>query len=156
MQSIIRPSSVVLSALLLVSCAGGGGSDVPEILVEEGWARAMPLLEVSGAGTNSAVYLLLRNDGDEPDRLTGAVTDAAGAVEIHESLVEDDVMRMRRVDGVEVPSRGTAELKPGGVHLMLLGLTRSLVEGEKILLTLHFQRSGDRVLTIPVRALGGG
>jgi copper(I)-binding protein len=155
MQSIIRSSCLALTAFLLVSCARGGGSDVPEILVEGGWARAMPLLEEGGAGTNSAIYLLLRNDGDEPDQLTGAATDAAGAVEIHESLMVDDVMRMRRVDGVEVPARGTAELKPGGVHLMLLGLTRSLVEGEQVLLTLYFQRSEDRVLTIPVRAFGG-
>ena len=156
MRSIIRPSSLALSAVLLLGCAGDKGADIPEILVEEGWARAMPLLQEGGAGTNSAVYLILRNDGDEPDRLTGAETAAAEAVEIHESMIEDDVMRMRRVDGVEIPSHGTAELKPGGMHLMLLGLTRSLVEGEEILLTLHFQRSEDQVLTIPIRTLGEG
>lgn len=152
MSPSLRAFILTLSGFLLLACGGGGGSDAPEIQVGGGWARAMPLLEdEGGAGTNSAVYLLLRNEGGVTDRMTGGETPAAAAVEIHESRVVDDVMRMRKVHGLDIPPRGAVELKPGGLHLMLLGLTNSLVEGEGLDLTLHFQRSGDLVVTIPVR-----
>jgi copper(I)-binding protein len=149
---MLRAFILTLSGFLLPACGGGGGSDAPEIQVDGGWARAMHLLEGEGeAGTNSAVYFLLRNEGRVTDRLTGGETLAAAAVEIHESRVVDDVMRMRKVHGLEIPPRGAVELKPGGVHLMLLGLTESLVAGEGLDLTLHFQRSGDLLVTVPVR-----
>jgi len=116
----------------------------------------MPLLEGEvGIGTNSAVYLRLQNRGGIADRLMGGETSFAEGLEIHESLMVDDVMRMREVDGLEVPSRGAVELKPGGTHIMLLGLTRSLLEGEQIDLTLRFQRSGDLTITVPVRTGSG-
>ena len=118
--------------------------------------RATSLIEEEGgAGTNAAVYLLLRNDGGEADRLTGGETPAARGVQIHESRMVGDVMSMERIDGLDLPAGDAVELKPGGSHLMLLGLTRSLVEGEEIDLTLHFLRSGDLAVTVPVRVVGG-
>jgi copper(I)-binding protein len=116
----------------------------------------MPLIQgESGAGTNSAVYLALRNDGEVGDRLLGGETPTAAAVEVHESYLVDDVLRMRKVDSLEVPPTTTIELKPGGLHLMLLGITRSLVEGEEVELTLKFERSGPLVLRVSVRGPGG-
>ncbi len=116
----------------------------------------MPFIqEEGGARTNSAVYLVLRNDGEETDRLTGAETPAAAAVQIHESRVVDDVMRMQRVEGLDIPPGEAVELKPGGLHLMLLGLTRSLIEGEEIDLTFHFVLSGDLVVRVPVQLFEG-
>jgi len=145
-----------LSCFLLVSCGSGGASDPPGMQVEGGWARAMPFIqEEGGARTNSAVYLVLRNDGEETDRLTGAETPAAAAVQIHESRVVDDVMRMQRVEGLDIPPGEAVELKPGGLHLMLLGLTRSLIEGEEIDLTFHFVLSGDLVVRVPVQLFEG-
>ena len=141
---------------LLLSCGGGSRSEAPEIEVEGGWARAMPLLEGEvGTGTNSAVYLRLQNRGGIDDRVTGGETSVAEGLEIHESLMVDDVMRMREVDGLKIPSHGAVELKPGGTHIMLLGLTRSLLEGEQIDLTLRFHRSEELIITVPVRARGG-
>ncbi len=152
MNRILRALILTLSGFLLPACGGGGGSDAPEIEVDGGWARAMPLIEEEGgAGTNSAVYFLIRNHGGAADRLTGGNTPAAAAVEIHESRMVGDVMRMRKVHGLDLPPGGTVELKPGGLHIMLLGLTESLVEGEGIDPTLRFQRSGDLAITVPVR-----
>ena len=105
---------------------------------------------------NSAAYLLLRNRGVSVHRLVGAETDAAERVEIHESRVVDDVMRMNEIDGVDVPPGGTVELRPGGIHLMLLGLTRALVDGEEIYLTLRFEPLGELSVSVPIQLSGGG
>ena len=116
----------------------------------------MPLIqEEGGAPTNSAAYLVLRNPGRVPDRLVGAVTDVAERVEIHESLLVEDVMRMQKIDGLAVPPNGAVELNPGGIHLMLFGLSRALVEGEKVDLTLRFERAGDISVSAPVQSAGG-
>ncbi len=89
-----------------------------------------------------------------PDRLLGGETTVASALEIHESREEDGVMRMRPVEGIDLPPGGEAELRPGGLHVMLLGLTRSLMPGDTITLTLRFQRSGEVVVRVPVRLAG--
>ena len=117
----------------------------------------MPLLEGGvGIGTNSAVYLRLQNRGGIADRLMGGETSAAERVEIHESSMVDDVMRMNEIDGVDVPPGGTVELRPGGIHLMLLGLTRALVDGDEVHLTLQFESLGELSVSVPVQLSGGG
>jgi len=107
-----------------------------------------------GAGGNSAVYLVIRNRGREDDRLVGARTDVARAVELHLSVVEDGVMRMRQVDAVSVPPRGELRLQPGGYHLMLIDLARELKEGDRFDLTLDFEKSGVRVVEVVVERRG--
>ena len=123
----------------------------PVLQIENPWARAMPLIQDGSATpTNSAVYLSIQNGGTEADRLLAGSTPAAAGVEIHRSLLVDDVMRMERLDGLDVPPDSTVQLEPGGYHLMLLGLTGALEEGGELELTLSFQRSGDLVLRVPV------
>lgn len=136
------------------ACRGDKGGAPVGLQVDEGWVRAMPLLEGGAAGTNSAAYLVIENDGPRPDRLTGGSTPAAERLEIHESTFVDDVMRMRRVEGLDLGPGTVTTLSPGGVHLMLLGLNEPLVEGEKVSLTLHFQEAGDLTVVLPVRAPG--
>ena len=153
MNRILLFRILALSGAVFLACGGCGGPDAPKIRVDESWARAMPLLEEGGGGmTNSAVYLVVQNNGDAADWLRSAETSVASRVEVHESKMVDDVMRMRRIDGLEVPPRGTVELRPGGIHLMLLGLTRPLVEGEEFDLTLNFEGSGDLTVTVPIRS----
>jgi copper(I)-binding protein len=108
------------------------------------------------AGANSAVYMVLRNEGSVPDQLVGAESSVAGAVEIHESRMVDDVMGMVEVGAVEVPSGGVVRLEPGGLHVMLLNLSSALSPGDTLELSLHFQVSGPQILQVPVRAPSGG
>jgi copper(I)-binding protein len=143
------------SLAVLPGCGGHDGSGSPAILVEEAWARAMPLApDLGGAQANSAVYILLRNDGTAADRLIGAETSVAGSAEIHESLLTGDVMRMRQVGGVEILPGERAELRPGGLHIMLLGLEKPLLAGEAFDVILRFERSGDLSTTVQVRPAG--
>ena len=153
-----RPMPMLLVVALatgwtLQGCGGETESPLPRLVVEGSWARAMPLPPpASEAGANSAVYMVLRNQSDTPDRLTGGETGAAAGVEVHESSMDGDVMRMRRVAGVEIPGRGEVELRPGGFHLMLLDLHHPLVEGSVLELTLEFEVSDDLVVEVPIRS----
>lgn len=91
------------------------------------------------AGGNSAVYFLLHNGGDAAVRLTGADTTVANAVEIHETADDNGIMRMRQLaDGILLGPDESVTLQPGGLHVMLIGLTAPLAEGDVFDLTLHF------------------
>lgn len=141
---------------LLFGCGGGDGPGEPDIRWNDPWARPMPVIQGSG-GTpvNSAVYMTLRNEGEAGDRLLGGHTPAAARVEVHRSRLVDDVVRMEKLEGLDLPADSTVELRPGGIHLMLLGLSRSLEVGDDLELTLSFEWSGDLILTIPVGRPGG-
>jgi len=136
---------LLLLPICLSACGGGEGSASSEIQVEGAWARPMP------AGGNSAVYLVLENRGELQDRLVGAETPAAASVEIHESRMEGELMTMREVGEASLPGGGRVELAPGGMHLMLLGLTRALAAGDTLSLNLRFQETGSLALRVPVR-----
>jgi len=118
------------------------------IRVEEVWARA------GIAGGNSAAYMRIVNHGGTDDRLVSAATDVADKVELHRTVMEGDRMTMQPVPAVEVPARGEAVLEPGGLHVMLIGLTRKLEEGDSFPLRLTFEREGTVELTVEVRKAG--
>lgn len=82
-----------------------------------------------------------------------ATSDAAADVQIHENRVEGATASMQPLDGLDIPAGGNVELKPGGLHLMLLGLREPLEPGEKVNITIEFQVAGTLALEVPVRAL---
>lgn len=106
-----------------------------------------------GARTGAVYLRAIRNTGDAPDRLVGASTPAARAVEIHRSEVDaKQVMRMREVDGIAVPARGEVRVRHGGEHhLMLVDLAQPLKVGDRFAMTLRFERSGEREVTVWVQ-----
>jgi periplasmic copper chaperone A len=87
------------------------------------------------------------------DRLIAARSDAARSVELHISDHDGDVVKMRRLDGLEVPAGHTVELKPGGHHLMLLDLKRPLKATDRLQLTLKFEKAGELTVEASIRAL---
>ncbi|HMM41227.1 MAG TPA: copper chaperone PCu(A)C [Thermomicrobiales bacterium] len=94
----------------------------------------------SAGGTNSAVFMVIENNSDTEQRLISAASDVATVVEIHETTMVDGTMRMRPVEGgIVVPAQGAVELKPRGLHVMLIGLNQELNEGDTIALTLTFE-----------------
>lgn len=115
----------------------------------------------AGARTGAAYIRTLRNTGDQPDRLIGASTPAARAVEIHRSVVDaGNVMRMRAIDGVDLPPRSELRLRHGGEHhLMLIDLKAPLKDGDRLAMTLRFEKAGERAVTVwvqqPRDAAGG-
>lgn len=122
------------------------GAAEPAVL--DPWARA----SLPGAEAG-AVYLRLVG-GDADDRLVAARAELCAVTEVHEHVRDaEGVLRMRAVaGGIPVPARATVELKPGGYHIMLIGLQRPLRRGERIPLTLVFERAGERRIEAEVLA----
>ena len=100
-----------------------------------------------GMTTGAVYFRVIKNNGTEPDRLLSARTPAATTVELHRMEMDGDVMRMRTVPAVELPAKTEVRLRhgtPNGHHLMLLGLKAPLKDGDRIPMTLTFQRAGER------------
>ncbi|MCC7412724.1 MAG: copper chaperone PCu(A)C [Gammaproteobacteria bacterium] len=106
--------------------------------------------ETPPTAPTAAVYLVMHNTGTAADRLVGAATPAAGRVEIHTVELTGGVMRMRPIDGVELPAGGSAALRSGGQHLMLMDLPRPLRAGASLELTLRFQHAAERRISVPI------
>lgn len=122
------------------------GAHAAVVHIHDAMARPAPL--VGGTG---AVYFLLHNGGDTPVTWLGGESSASAAVEIHTTIKDNDVMKMRQLaDGVELGPDESIQLVPGGMHLMLVDLAAPLAEGDTITLTLHFDGADDFTLDVPV------
>lgn len=125
------------------------GAAADSLAVEGAWARA-------SVGANGAAYFTVRNMGDTEDRLVAVRGDVAKAVELHAMSMDGGVMKMHAAEGgIAVPAKGTAELKPGGLHVMLIGLKAPLEEGDTFPLTLVFEKAGERTVEIAVGSISG-
>jgi copper(I)-binding protein len=139
--------TLISSALLTLALAAPAWAG--DLKVENAWARATP----KGAAVGGA-YFTLRNDGAAADRLTQVSVDFAKA-EVHEMKMNKGVMEMRTVSGgLEIPAHATVALKPGGYHLMLVGLKHPLVKGESFKATLTFEHACAVTVDVPVTGIG--
>lgn len=119
------------------------------IMAEQPWARA-----TAGAARAGAAYMTLVNHGHETDRLIGAKSDLAARTEIHTHLMDNGVMKMRKVDGIDVAPGTPTVLQPGGLHVMFMGLKAPFKEGQQLPLTLVFEKAGDVPVTFTVQGVG--
>lgn len=100
-------------------------------------------------------FVTIANAGSADDRLIGGKADFATEVQVHEMALQGDVMKMRELpDGLPIPAGQTVVLKPGSYHVMFMGLTRPLTEGETVDVTLTFEKAGDVALKMAVIAPG--
>jgi hypothetical protein len=116
-----------------------------QVSVKQAWVRAtVPEQMATGA------FLQLSSPQDT--RLVQASSPVADLVELHEMAMEGSVMKMRAIAGVDVPAGKTVELKPGGLHVMLMGLKGPVKAGEKVALTLVFEGKDKKRETVKVQA----
>ena len=137
-----------LAALSLATPVLAHSYKAGEIEISHPWSRAAPV-GVTGAG-----YLTLTNKGATADRLLSARADIARAVEIHTASLEGGVMRMRPVEAIEIAAGAEVALAPGGFHIMLIGLKQPLVQGNRVPLTLVFEKAGEVQVELAVEAAG--
>jgi copper(I)-binding protein len=142
-RSLRVGAALLIVASLLAACAGatGGGIDVTDA-----WVRSSAMMDRAGAA-----YMVIVNDGSEADRLLSVSSDVAAIAELHETKELNGVMEMAPVTAIDVPARGQTELAPGGLHVMLIDLTRELRPGDEVSLTLTFVNAGTITVTAVVR-----
>jgi periplasmic copper chaperone A len=146
-SALIVIGLLCISALLVAACVPASGG----VVVKDAFTRASP----TGAETGGA-FATIVNHSKSADRLMSASSPAAKTVELHETVNENGVMKMVHLpEGWAIPAGGTLELKPGGKHIMLIGLTAPLKAGEKIQMTLNFEKAGAKTIEVPVKAMSG-
>ena len=136
---------VLLAAALPVSAQRHGTGSVT---IEGAWARELPPVSVNGAA-----YVTIANEGDRPDRLTGASSAIAERVEIHVHEQAGGMMAMRRLDGLDLPPGEHVRFAPGGMHLMLIGLEDPLEKGGRFTVRLTFASAPPVEIEVPVMAM---
>ncbi len=119
-----------------------------DITIEAPWARAS-----AGKARAGAAFMTINNKG-AADKLIAAKSDISQRVELHTHLRENGMMKMRQVPFVGVPAGGAAMLKPGGYHVMFMGLKAPLKKGGSFPLTLVFEKAGEIAITVPIKAAG--
>ncbi len=103
---------------------------------------------------SGGAFMTIRNKGGDGDRLVAAKTPVSQKTELHRSLMEDGVMKMRAVGAIDVPAGGMAMLKPGGYHVMFMGLQAPLKEGASFPLTLVFEKAGEIEIEVKIGKAG--
>lgn len=141
-----------LVATICLSVVGQVQAQTPaagSIAIEHAWARATPV----GAKTGAA-YVTFVNHGAAADRLIGASTPMAAKVQVHQDTEDNGVMRMRELPAVDIGPGATFTLKPGGTHMMIVGLKQTLKQGQTFPLTLEFEKAGKIDLMVPIAKAG--
>jgi copper(I)-binding protein len=146
----LRTLIELLAALILTGAAVIAISQMAKasgIKVESAYARAS-----IGVVKTGVVYLTLKNEADQPDRLRKASTDIARRAEFHLHTMNKDVMTMDEVKCLTIPARAKIAFAPGGLHVMLFDLVSPLREGGEFALRLTFDNAGEIAVNVPVKS----
>lgn len=131
-------SAFILVFLSVSSLAQAHDYAKSGVMISHPWVRA-----ATAGMANSAAYMMIENAGMHDDRLIAVQGDIAQHIEIHETSMVDNVMKMREIEGgLVIPENTQIELKPKGLHIMLMGLNGALKVGDKHTITLVFEKAG--------------
>ncbi|SEG38595.1 copper chaperone PCu(A)C [Vibrio hangzhouensis] len=119
--------------------------------VLDAYARATP-----PNATTSAVFATIENSSDQDRILVQAASQAASVVELHDVIMDGDMMQMRQVENIVIPANGQTILKPGSLHIMLLDVQKPLAEGQNINVELTFANGEVQSLSVPVKKVMAG
>ena len=141
---------LIIAGLLAITATAWAQTTVK---VEDAWVRGT-------VATQKATGAFMRLTPSTNARLVEANSPVAGVVEIHEMVLEKDIMKMRQIPGLDLAAGRTMELKPGGYHVMLMDLKQALKGGEQVPITLVFEDDAKKRFTQDIKAsvtvLGGG
>ena len=133
--------------LLLAMSARSSDYKAGDLAITDPWSRPTPPIASVGA-----VYFSITNAGRKADRLLAIGSPIARQAEIHESRVVNGTVEMRPVEWIECPPGATVRIEPGGLHVMLLGLTHPLAAGTTFPLSLRFRDAGSVTVQVAVKA----
>ena len=151
MPHVWSPTVALLAiAAICVMPASAQQVKAGDLVLDHAWARATPGGAKVGGG-----FLTIENKGATPDKLIGGSSPAAGKVEVHETAMNNGVATMRPVKGgLSIPPAQSVTLAPGGYHLMLMQLKAPLKKGDKVPVTLAFEKAGEVKVTFDVQGVG--
>lgn len=141
---VLLPALLIGASLFSISSSAHDYS-VGDLHIKHPWSRALPPVAPTGAA-----YMTIENHGRQADTLTSAHTSIAGYTELHEHIHQDDVMKMQRIERVEIAPGGSVEFSPGGHHVMLFDLKEPLVAGQRYTMTLVFARAGELEVEVQI------
>jgi len=134
-----------------VGAASGQDAHLGALEIRDAWVR-----ESIGPAKTAAGYLELHNGGQEVVTVTGASSDSAARAQLHTTIRDGDVMRMRPLETIAIEPGQTVALQPGGMHIMFMGVDEPLRAGMHVDLTLTLSDGSTVLIKTPVRALGAG
>jgi periplasmic copper chaperone A len=145
-----RLAYAVLVATLLTAPARAQEVRAGDLVITQPWSRATP-----GGAKVAGGYLTIENKGSTPDRLIGGSADVAARVEVHEMATDNGVMTMRPLDsGLTIEPGKSVKLAPGGIHLMMFDLRSPLKKGDKLPVTLEFEKAGKVKISFDIQGVG--
>jgi periplasmic copper chaperone A len=143
-------TALLLALATLASDAIAEDFSIGTLQIGNPWTRATPK-----GSTVAGAYMRITNKGSAPDRLVGGSAAVAGRFEVHSMVMEQGVAKMRPVEGgLEIKPGETVDLKPGSMHVMLMGLKQPLEKGQTVKGTLEFEKAGKVDIEYAVEALG--
>lgn len=150
MKKFVVFTLMLVVLLGLVSCGGSETEPTTNttngITITEAWVRNSPMMERAGAA-----YMVIENSGAADDKLLSVSSDISGMIELHETKDVGGKMEMAQVMEIIIPAGGQAELKPGGYHIMLMGMEQGLTAGQQVNFTLNFEKAGAVTVTAEVK-----
>jgi len=147
MRRILILCLIFMSLLAITGSASiPSRSKADEIIVNDVWIPEGP-----PSAKATAAFMVIENHTAKEVALIAAKTDAARATEMHKMEMRNEIMEMKKIERISIPAHGKAELKPGGLHLMLIGLTKPLKEGDKVSFTLQFSNSTEKTIQAVVK-----
>lgn len=138
---------LAVATTLAAMVATAAVAQTGQIEVTNAWARATP-----GGAAIGAAYLTIVSP--VADRLIGASSPVAKNAELHTMTMQGGIMKMRPIAGINLPAGKAVTLSPGGMHIMLTGLTAPLKEGQNFPLTLSFKKAGSKEVSVAVASIG--
>ena len=149
---MIRLTAIIVAlGLMGVMGQAQAAGAVDDLTISRFYVRAVP-----PGQANSAAFMEITNASPEPHALLGAESGISDVAELHTHTKENGMMKMRRVDRIDLPAGKTVSLAPGGLHIMLIGLHQPLQPGDEITLDLTFEDGSSKTVTAPVRKIGMG
>ncbi len=140
---------MIRTGIFLLLMSGSAVAQSPGITITHAWARATLPHQDEGVA-----YMTITSAG--PDTLKGIDTPAADMAMLHTTMMKNGVSEMRDMDSVKLMPGKPVAFSPNGMHVMLMGMKRPLVAGEKLHLTLNFQKAGQVQVDVPVVPVGAG
>jgi hypothetical protein len=138
----------LLMTVLLTSSFSVFAAVTEQVQVLDGYVREVP------AGQQiSAAFMTVHNDDMSDHKIVSASSPAAKTVELHTHTHENGMMKMRQVPDIAIPAGGDTFLKPGGLHIMLIGLTQELKKDVPVSVIIKFEDGSEKILSLPVKSI---